>query len=153
MLRRAAGVDLLPVPYQGSGQALTGLLRDDVQFILDTITGSTSAIAAGQTRPIAVSLGRRSGSLPEVPTFREAGVALEADAWNAVFAPANAPAEAVRVLNAAVNAALEEPTLRASLARDGAEPIGGTPDDLTAMMRLDREKWEPVIRALGLTAR
>jgi tripartite-type tricarboxylate transporter receptor subunit TctC len=152
MLRGAAGVDLLPVPYQGSGQALTGLLRNDVQFILDTVAGSSAAIAAGQTRPIAVSLGRRSGSLPEVPTFREAGVALEADAWNAVFAPANAPAEAVRVLNGAVNAALEEPTLRASLTRDGAEPIGGTPDDLTAMMRLDREKWGPVIRALGLTA-
>ena len=152
MIRQAASVDLLSVPYPGSGQALTGLLRDDVQFILDTVTASSAAIAGGQTRPLAVSLGQRSGSLPDVPTFTEAGVALEADAWNAVFAPTGTPAEAVRVLNGAMNAALADPTLRASLVRSGAEPIGGTPEDLAAMVRRDRGIWGPVIRALGLTA-
>lgn len=152
MIRRAASVDLLPVPYQGSGQALTGLLRNDVQFILDTVTGSSSAIASGQTRPIAVSLGQRSGSLPDVPTFTEAGVPLEADAWNAMFAPAGTPAPAVAALNAAINLALRDAELRASLIRSGAEPIGGSPEDLAAMVRRDREKWGPVIQALGLRA-
>ena len=152
MIRRAAGLDLLPVPYAGSAQALTGLLRDDVQFVLDTVTASSSPIDGGQIRPLAVSLGRRSGSLPDVPTFAEAGVALEADAWNAIFAPAGTPAEAIRALNAATNAALADPALRGSLVRSGAEPIGGTPEDLAEMVRRDREKWGPVIRALGLTA-
>lgn len=152
MLRQTAAIDLTPIPYPGSGQALTGLLRGDVQLLLDTVTGSAAAIGARQIRPLAVSLGRRSGSLPEVPTFGEAGVALEADAWNALYAPRGTPAEIIRALNAAVNAALADQELRATLIRDGAEPLGGTPADLEAMMRRDRATWGPAIRSLGLTA-
>ena len=151
MIRQAARVDILSVPYAGSGQALTGLLRNDVQFVLDTVTATSGPINGGQVKPLAVSLGRRAGSLPDVPTFTEAGVALEADAWNAVFAPAGTPAEAIRVLNAAMNTAIADPAMREGFVRSGAEPIGGTPEDLAAMVRRDREKWGPVIRALGLS--
>jgi tripartite-type tricarboxylate transporter receptor subunit TctC len=150
MLRQAAGVELTPVPYTGSGQALTGLLRGDVQASLDTVTASLGPIRGGQVAPLAVSLGRRSESLPETPTFREAGIDLEADAWNALYAPRGTPAEVVRALNAAANTALADPALRAAVVRDGAEPMGGTPEDLATMMRRDRAKWGPAIRSLGL---
>lgn len=152
MLRRAADLELLPVPYTGSAQALTGVLRNDVQATLDTLTASLGPVRSGQVRPLAISLGQRSASLPDLATFREAGVDLEVDAWNAFYAPRGTPAEVIRVLNAAANAAMTDPALRDAMVRDGAEPIGGRPEDLTALMQRDRAKWGPVIQGLGLTA-
>ncbi|MGG5809300.1 Bug family tripartite tricarboxylate transporter substrate binding protein [Falsiroseomonas sp. CW058] len=152
MLRRAAGVELTPVPYNGSGQALTGALRGDVQAVVDTLASTLGAIRGNQVRALGVSLGRRSESLPGLPTFREQGVDVEVDAWNAFYAPRGTPREIVQALNAASNAALADPALRAAVINGGAEPIGGTPEDLAALMRTDRAKWEPVIRSLGITA-
>ncbi len=152
ILSRAAGIEILQVPYTGSAQAVTGALRGDVQGVVDTIASSLGHVQGGRIRPLGVSLGRRSGSLPDVPTFREAGVDAEVTAWNAFYAPKGTPAAIVRTLNEASNAALADPTLRAGLVSGGAEPLGGTPEDLAALMRTDRAKWQPVIERLGLRA-
>jgi tripartite-type tricarboxylate transporter receptor subunit TctC len=152
ILRRAAGVEIQQVPYNGSAQALTGALRGDVNAVVDTIASSLGTLQGGRIRPLGVSLGRRSGSLPDVPTFREQGVDAEVTAWNAFFAPKGTPAEIVRALNEASNAALADPALRAGIVASGAEPLGGTPEDLAALMRVDREKWKPIIESLGLRA-
>lgn len=150
MLRRAAGIEIQQIPYNGSAQALTGALRGDVQGVVDTIASSLGSIQGERIRPLGVSLGRRSESLPQVPNFREQGVDVDVTAWNAFYAPKGTPAEIVRALNEASNAALAEPALRASLIAGGAEPLGGTPEDLVALMRTDRAKWKPVIESLGL---
>jgi tripartite-type tricarboxylate transporter receptor subunit TctC len=152
MLRQAAGAQLQQVPYNGSGQALTGALRGDVLAVMDTIAASLGAIRGNQVRPLGVSLGRRSESVPQVPTFREQGMDVEATAWNALYAPKGTPAGIVRALNEASNAALADPELRAFVVNSGAEPLGGTPEDLAALMRRDRAKWQPVIASLGLRA-
>lgn len=152
ILRRAAGVEIQQVPYNGSAQALTGAMRGDVLAVVDTIATSLGTLQGGRIHPLGVSLGQRSGSLPNVPTFREQGVDAEVTAWNAFFAPKGTPAEIVRALNEASNAALTDPTLRASVIATGAEPLGGTPDDLAALMRADRAKWKPIIESLGLRA-
>jgi len=152
ILRRAAGVEIQQVPYTGSAQALTGALRGDVAGVVDTIASSLGQVQGGRIRPLGVSLGSRSGSLPDVPTFREQGVDAEVTAWNAFYAPKGTPAEIVRALNEASNAALADPELRAGVIRGGAEPLGGTPADLLALMRADRAKWQPVIESLGLRA-
>ncbi len=152
ILRRAAGVEIQQVPYNGSAQALTGALRGDVQGVVDTIASSLGALQGSRIRPLGVSLGSRSGSLPDVPTFREQGVDAEVTAWNAFYAPKGTPAEIVRTLNEASNAALADPALRAGVISGGAEPLGGTPADLAALMRTDRAKWQPVIESLGLRA-
>ncbi|MBR0669628.1 Bug family tripartite tricarboxylate transporter substrate binding protein [Neoroseomonas soli] len=152
ILRRAAGVAIQQVPYNGSAQALTGALRGDVQAVVDTIASSLGTLQGGRIRPLGVSLGRRSGSLPDVPTFREQGVDAEVTAWNAFFAPKGTPAGIVGALNEASNAALTDPALRAGVIAAGAEPLGGTPEDLVTLMRVDREKWKPVIESLGLRA-
>lgn len=152
MVRRAAGIEITAVPYNGSAQALTGALRGDVLGVVDTIASSLGPIRSDQVRPLGVSLGARSGSLPNVPNFREQGVNVQVTAWNAFYAPRGTPAEIIRALNAASNAALADTTLRASLVSSGAEPLGGTPEDLVALMRNDRAAWEPVIRDLGLRA-
>jgi tripartite-type tricarboxylate transporter receptor subunit TctC len=152
LLRRTAGVEITPVPYNGSGQALTGAMRGDVTAAVDTLAAVLGAIRSGQLRPLAVSLGQRSQALPDLPTFREAGVDAEVDAWNAFYAPRNTPREIVVALNAATNAALADPAVRSMAINAGAEPMGGTPEDLARLMRTDRAKWEPLIRSLGITA-
>ncbi|GGJ07506.1 Bug family tripartite tricarboxylate transporter substrate binding protein [Neoroseomonas lacus] len=152
MLRRAAGIEVQQVPYNGSAQALTGGMRGDVLGVVDTIASSLGGIHGDRIRPLGVSLARRSGSLPEVLTFREQGVDVEVTAWNAFYAPKGTPADIVRQLNEASNAGLADPTLRAFLVSGGAEPVGGTPEELAALMRADRSKWQPVIETLGLRA-
>jgi tripartite-type tricarboxylate transporter receptor subunit TctC len=152
MIRDKAGVDLLAVPYNGSGQALTGLLRDDVQASIDTITAALGPIRQGQVRAIAISTDKRSESLPEVPTLRESGVDAVLEAWNALYGPRGTPAPVVQALNRAVNAALADDVVRAGMVQDGADPLGGSPADLVALMRRDRAIWEPIVRDLGLTA-
>jgi tripartite-type tricarboxylate transporter receptor subunit TctC len=152
MLRQAAGIEVQQVPYNGSAQALTGALRGDVVGVVDTIASSLGGIRGERIRGLGVSLGKRSESLPQVPNFREQGVDVEVTAWNAFYAPKGTPAEVVRLLNEASNAGLADATLRASLVNGGAEPLGGTPEDLAALMRTDRAKWQPVIQSLGLRA-
>ena len=152
MIRDKAGVDLLPVPYNGSGQALTGLLRNDVQASIDTITAALGPIRQGQVTPIAISTDRRSESLPELPTLKEAGVDVTLEAWNALYGPRGTPAPVVQALNKAVNAALDDQAIHAAMVQDGADPLGGAPADLAALMQRDRAIWEPIVRNLGLTA-
>ena len=152
MLSRASGVQVQQIPYNGSGQALTGALRGDVAGVVDTIASSLSTIRAERIRPLGVSLGKRSESLPQVPNFREQGVDVEVTAWNACYAPRGTPADIVAALNQATNAALRDAELRAIVINSGAEPLGGSPEDLAALMRQDRASWKPVIEALGLTA-
>jgi tripartite-type tricarboxylate transporter receptor subunit TctC len=152
MIRDKAGVDLLAVPYNGSGQALTGLLRNDVQASIDTITAALGPIRQGQVAAIAISTDRRSESLPELPTLKEAEVDVTLEAWNALYGPLGLPAPVVQVLNRAVNAALDDQAMHAAMVQDGADPLGGRPADLAALMRRDRAIWEPIVRNLGLSA-
>ncbi|MCQ4158624.1 tripartite tricarboxylate transporter substrate binding protein [Roseomonas sp. GC11] len=152
MIRDRAGLDLLPVPYTGSGQALTGLLRNDVQVSIDTVTAALAPIRQGQVTALALSTARRSESLPDLPTLAEAGVEVALEAWNALYAPRGTPPAIIQALNRAVNTALGEPAIHAAMVQDGADPLGGTPADLAALMRRDRALWEPVIRKLGLAA-
>lgn len=139
------------VPYSGGAQALTNVLGGQIPVAIDTITASLGAIHAGQIRPLATSLGERSASLPQVPTFREAGVDVQAAAWNACYAPRGTPPEIIRILNRALNAGLEDPALRAAIIRDGAEPTGGTPAQLADLAETDRKAWGPAIKTLNLT--
>jgi tripartite-type tricarboxylate transporter receptor subunit TctC len=152
MIRDATGVDLLPVPYNGSAQALTGLLRNDVQASVDTVTAVLGPIRQGQMTGIAISTDRRSESVADVPTLKESGVDVALEAWNALYGPRGTPAAVIQVLNRTVNQGLTDPAIRAAMVQDGADPLGGTPADLAALMRRDRGIWEPIVRRLGLTA-
>jgi tripartite-type tricarboxylate transporter receptor subunit TctC len=120
--------------------------------VVDTIASSLALVRGERIRPLGVSLGKRSESLPQVPTFREQGVNVEVTAWNALYAQRATPPAVIRALNEASNAALADPALRANIVNSGAEPLGGTPEDLAALMRTDRAAWKPIIEALGLTA-
>ncbi|MBY0337172.1 MAG: tripartite tricarboxylate transporter substrate binding protein [Acetobacteraceae bacterium] len=152
VLGQQIGAEPLAVAYPGSGQAATAVMRGEVPLIFDTLAALMAPLGNRQATPLAVTFRQRHSLLPQIPTFRETGIDLELEAWIALYAPSGVPEAVVQRMNAALNAALAEPELRQALARDGAEPGGGTPQDLGAQAQRDRAQWGPVIRRLGLTA-
>ncbi|MCZ2496507.1 tripartite tricarboxylate transporter substrate binding protein [Xylophilus sp. Kf1] len=142
----SAGVDILHVPYKGSGPAITDLLGGQVDMMFDSITSAGPHIRAGKLRALAVTSARRSAALPDVPTVAEAGVpGYEVSPWFAVFAPAGTPAPIVARLQAALVDAMRQPETQAKLAGVGAEPIGSTPAQLARHLDLELARWGKLI--------
>jgi tripartite-type tricarboxylate transporter receptor subunit TctC len=120
MLNHAAGVNIVHIPYKGSGPAVSDLLAGQVDMMLDT--GSLAQVKAGALRALAVASQKRLPELPNVPTFDEAGIkGMYASAWYGVVAPAGTPKEIVDKLNTEINAILAEPEIRKTLTALGAE--------------------------------
>ena len=107
-------------------------------------------ITNGQVTAIAVTNPTRSAFLPDVPTFKEGGLDLSLLGWNAFYVPRGTPPEIVAALNRAANEALKDTELKRRFGTVASEPIGGTPGDLEAMNKMDRAKYEPMIKSLGL---
>jgi tripartite-type tricarboxylate transporter receptor subunit TctC len=120
-------------------------------MMFDFMITSLPHVREGKLRPLAVTGAKRSPQVPDLPTVAEAGVpGYEASTWFAVMAPAGTPDEIVRKLNAELNAALQLQDIRDRLATLGAEPLGGSPDDVAALLRRDLAKWSEVIRAANI---
>ncbi|ARU04470.1 LacI family transcriptional regulator [Comamonas serinivorans] len=141
------GVELLHVPYKGSGPAIADLLGGQVDLMFDSITSARSHIQAGKLRALGLTTSRRSATLPGVPTMAEAGVpGYEVSPWFAVFAPAGTPAEVVARLNGALVAALKQPDTLRKLEGIGAEPIGSTPQQLATHLSQELARWGRLIQ-------
>ena len=152
-IAKATGVDFVHVPFNGGAPAMNALIGNQVGFVIDAVVDGIEMHRAGKTRMIATSGAKRSPLLPEVPTFREAGLAdIEGVSWFAVYAPAKTPEPVLSRLNAAINKALATPELRERFTRLGLEPTGGTPAELAALMKRDTERWAPVVKASGFRA-
>jgi tripartite-type tricarboxylate transporter receptor subunit TctC len=150
MLSQRIGADTLHVPYKGSG-ALNDLLAGRLQFMFATIPSVIQHIKAGKLRALAVSSGKPSRSLPGVPTVAERGFpGFEAGSWFAMFAPRATPAPIVALLNKTINEIL--PTLEEQMVREGADPVGGTPEQLARFNQKEFEKWAAIVKASGATA-
>lgn len=146
-----AGVDFTHIPYKGTGPALTDLLGGQIDILFGTAVSVASHIESGSLIPIAVSVGERSKSLPDVPTIGEAGVpGYEASSWNSLLVPAGTPKAIIDRLNAEVRKALESESVRAALEQDGAEPYPTTPEQFKAFLTAEIEKWRLVIDAAGI---
>lgn len=145
------GTDMIHVPYQGSGPALVDALSGAVPINFDNLPSSASHIKAGSLRALAVTTKARVPLFPDVPTMEEAGVpGYETNTWNALFAPAGTPPEAIAKLNAAANEALKDPALIEKLAGVGATVVGGTPEALASHVKAEIERWRPVVKAAGV---
>jgi len=144
-----SGTTMVHVPYPGSPQAMTAVLRNDVQMACLPAISVTPHVASGQVRILAISLGRRSALMPGVPTLKESGIDVEADAWNGLIAPAKTPDAIIAKIHAAVVDALE-PTIREKLATQLMEPIPTTPAQFRAKIDADLARWSPIIKALNL---
>ena len=145
-----SGTTMVHIPYPGSPQAMTAVLRNDVQMGCLPAISVTPHVASGQVKILAISLGQRSALMPGIPTLREAGIDVEADAWNGLIAPARTPEPIIAKIHDVVVEALAEPVIRAKLATQLMEPIPTTPAQFRAKINADLARWSPVIKALDL---
>lgn len=146
-----AGVNMMHVPYKGSGPAVTDLLGGQVNLMFDSITSAKPHIQAGKLRALGVTSARRSTALPNVPTIAEAGIkGYEVNPWFAVFVPAKTPKPVVDRLHDEITKALKAPDTLERFAAIGAEPIGSTPEQLAAHLKRETERWSAIIRERNL---
>jgi len=153
LVQRMAGVNIVHVPYKGSGALMPDLLSGRVPMMFENIAIMTPHIRKGSLRAIAISSAKRTPLLPDVPTVAETGLAgFEVLGWFALLAPSKTPPEIIRRLNTDVNAAIARPAIVARFAELGAEPLGGTPDQAAAFIRGEQDKWGKIIRDAGIKA-
>ncbi len=156
LLMSATGVQLVPVPYKGTGPAMTDLLGGKIDIMCDQTTNTTEQILAGTVRAYAVTTATRLAVLPDVPTTDEAGIeGLQIAIWHGLFAPKGTPAEVTERLSQALQIALENPNVVARLAELGTDPAAeadATPERLKAKLESEIARWKPVIEAAGAYA-
>jgi len=151
LFKRMTATEIVHIPYRGNPLAVIDVLNGQVTMMFDFMITSLPHVNAGKLRPLAVTGTKRSPQVPELPTVAEAGVpGYEASTWFAVMAPTGTPAATIAKLNAEVNAILQMADVRERLNTLGAEPMGGTPADVAALLRADLTKWTDVVRASGI---
>jgi tripartite-type tricarboxylate transporter receptor subunit TctC len=152
LFKMATGVKLEPVQYRGEGPALADLLGGQVDFVFATPAASIEYIRAGRLRALAVTSASRAPVLPEVPAITDYVAGVEASFWTGLCAPKNTPAEVIIRLNAAVNAGLADPTLKARFTDLGAIVFPGSPAEFSRFIADDTEKWAKVVKFAGIKA-
>jgi len=151
LFKSMAKVDMLHVPYKGTGQVLSDLLAGQVDLLFAPSQTVISHVKAGKLKALAVTGAKRSESLPGLPTVAESGLpGYEAVGWFGVLAPAATPASLVDRLSADLNRVLSDPDTRAKMLAIGAEPGGNTPEQFRRFIRDDQAKWSKLMREAGI---
>jgi tripartite-type tricarboxylate transporter receptor subunit TctC len=145
-----AGTQLVHVPYASSPQAVTAVIRNDAQMACLPAIAVTPQAKAGAVKILAVSTAQRSPYLADVPTLKEAGIDVEADAWNGLIAPGGTPKSVAEKISKDVSAIIRQPAMREKLATQLMEPVGSSPDELRARMDGEIARWTPVIKAANV---
>ena len=152
LFKQLAGVDMVHVPYRGSGPAVNDLVSGQVDLMFDNLPSSIEQVRAGNLRGIAVTSVKRSAALPDLPTVAETSPALkdfEASSWFALFGPANTPTAIVQKVNAEVRKAVDSPELRQRFVELGAEPRVMSPTELGDYVKAELDKWAKVVKSSG----
>src|SRR5215216_8207787 len=150
LFKMTAGVDIVHVPYRGTGPMLTDLIGGQVQVAFDPLPASIEHIRAGKLRALAVTTGSRSDALPGIPSVSEYVPGYTASNWYGFAAPRNTPLDIIDKLNTEVNAALADPRIKARLADLGGTPFASSPAVFTKFVADDTAKWAKVIRAANI---
>jgi tripartite-type tricarboxylate transporter receptor subunit TctC len=145
--KTVTGLDIRHVPYKGSGPAALDLMAGHIDMMLDT--GSLNNIKAGKLKALGVAADKRIPELPNVPTLKELGVPMVANAWYGVMLPAGAPKDVTEKLNAAFNKVLKDPDVRKSLQGIGAQVDGGSVSDFTKFSQSEIKRYEGIVRMSG----
>ena len=146
-----AQVDMLHVPYKGSGPAVSDLLGGQVNYMFDSITSARPHIESGKLRALGVTTAKRSKTLPNVPTLAEAGLpGYEVSPWFAVFMPAATPKDIVAKVNSALLEAMKDPDVVKRFETIGAEPVGSTPEEMAQHLARESERWTKLIQERGI---
>ena len=151
LFNTTAKIGVTHVPYKGAAPAVTDLVGGHVEVMFAPFPPAIPQVKSGKLRSLAVSSAKRSGLFPDLPTVAESGLpGYEAEGWFAVLAPARTPHPLIVQLNKEINRVLTLPDVKASLAADGAEAAGGTPEQLAESIRAGSAKWGKLIRELGI---
>ena len=153
LLRDAAGINLMHVPYRGAAPAITDVIAGHVDGFFGDIPGLIGHIKSGKLKAIALAAPKRHPALPEVRTFAEMGVqGVDSDNWYGLFTTKGTPAPEVERVNRAVRRVLQDPAVSAKLTASGATPAPSSPAELAALLRKDTEKWARLIRTKNIKA-
>jgi tripartite-type tricarboxylate transporter receptor subunit TctC len=142
-----AGTKIVHVPYPGSPAAITSVIRNDTQMACLPAISVTPLARAGKVKILAVSTAKRSPYLPDVPTLKESGIDVEADAWNGLIAPGGTPKPTIDAINKDVVAIIKLPEVREKLAAQLMEPVGSTPEAFRTRIDGEVARWSAVIKA------
>jgi len=147
---RAAGVEMIHVPYKGGPPVVQDLLAGQIAGSVTVVSNVLPHVESGRLRALAITAPRRASILPEVPTAREAGYpALEGVEWFGLFVPAGTPPDTISGLNAAVRKALDMDAVKTSLAKQSFEPTGCTPAEFAQLIKADIERWAVTVKTFG----
>ncbi len=139
------------VPYRGGAEALTGLLRGDVQMMFYQVLPVLPHITAGSLRALAITSTDRNPALPDVPTMKQAGMDdFDFSAWFGVYGPVGTPLDIVATINAATVRIADSPAVRKILAEQGAESVSGTPAQLLALTKSEVARWKKAVDVAGV---
>jgi tripartite-type tricarboxylate transporter receptor subunit TctC len=152
LLNVVAKLDTVHVPYRGAGPALSDLIGGQTQFMITTLPSVTGLIDGKQVRPLAVTTKTRSSLFAEVPTIAENGWPdYEAGAWYGFVVPKRTPSSIVETIRKATVDAVKGGALRERFASEGAEPIGNTPQEFAAFMKVESARWATTVKAAGIS--
>ena len=149
LFKTMAGVQIQHVPYKGSGPALNDLIGGQVQMTIDNLPSAMPHIQGGKLIAVAVTTEKRVEALPNVPTVASVVPGYEASSWFVVMAPARTPEPIVRKLSGEIDKVLKKPAALERMKTLGAEPVGGTPEQLAKHLAVETKKWREVARASG----
>jgi tripartite-type tricarboxylate transporter receptor subunit TctC len=152
LLARSAGFEMTHVPYRGVAPALTDVLRGDIGLIIAQLSTAKPLIDNGQLRALGLASRERSKIMPDLPTIAEASGITEftAVSWYALMAVAHTPKAIIDKLNGAVAEVLKSPEVVAAMSAQGAQPIGGSPAELAAVIAADTQRWSKLIKEAGI---
>jgi tripartite-type tricarboxylate transporter receptor subunit TctC len=149
LFKSELGLDIVHIPFQGGGQAVTAVLSGQAQMLFVTLPPSLPHVKAGKLRVLAISSGKRLASLSGVPTIAETtGKAIDVSLWLGTFAPAGTPAAIIQRLNAEINKALVLPATRERIEAVGAEAVGGTPQKLADLVDAEIARWTKTLKPI-----
>jgi tripartite-type tricarboxylate transporter receptor subunit TctC len=146
-----AGINIVHVPYKGTGPALNDTIGGSVQLIFGSVATALQHVKSGRLRALAVTTSKRIAAAPDVPTVAESGYpSYEVTNWHGLVGPKGLPKEIVQRLNREVNEAVKSKEVEKVLAGDGLEPAGGSPEDLAGIMKAEVARWAQVVKRAGI---
>jgi len=152
LLKSLAGISMVHIPFKGGGPALVAVIAGEVQIMFATMPAAMPHVKSGKVKPVAVTTGKRSQAMPDLPTIAESGVkGYDASTWYGLLAPARTPQAIITRLHGDTVKILAGPT-RQRLEVQGFEPEGGTPAEFTAYIKSEIIKWAKVIKDAGIPA-
>jgi tripartite-type tricarboxylate transporter receptor subunit TctC len=152
MLKQATGIEVTHIHYKGGGPAQVGMLSGEVDFRFTSVLTGIPHVRNGRIRALAVTTPKRSSILPQLPTLSSIYPGVECDQWYAMFITAGVPKEIISRVNAETVKGLALPDVREYLIRDGAEPVGSTPEELAAFFRREVAKYAKIIAIAKIQA-